>query len=180
MAEADSSYQEDTGHLRQGGGFYNKRYGISKFFDVDFTGQYLRNLFESFQAVPVNFTSVTMSNLNSRVTSLGTIVAATSNGVPGGVWHFSLATGNSLWSMSFPLVSGHSGTRLVLRGDACIADANIFVSIDTTGGSIAGMGGSDLSSMNLSAGFYVELVSRGGSTWAIVDRNESCTEQASA
>jgi hypothetical protein len=180
MVETDRSYQTDTGTEQGADIIFVRRTGITKFWDVNYTGLFMRNFIESRRMGGAVFDSVVLSSLNSRLTSVGAIVGGLSNSIPAGAWIFELATGNSLFSMSMPLINDNSGVRLLLRGDGVIGDGNVLLRASIAGGSVSGIEGVDLSSLNLSAGFFVELISPDGETWSIIDRNGSCTERASS
>lgn len=181
MAEQGQDYITKVGMDQGADVLFVREDGQLKFFDIDFSGLFMRNYIASSTMKGVEFTSVVLSNLNSQVASVGTIVAALSNSIPGGAWNFDLATTNSLFSMSCPIASGYSGCILKLLGHSVIGDANvILLAGSVAGASLTGLGGTDLSSLNLSAGFFVEMHATGNSEWTIINRNGSATEQASA
>jgi len=180
MSETDASYTTKVGIEQKAEKIFVREDGIMKFFDVDFTGLFLRNNLLSRTMRGTTLGSAVLSNLNSRVTSVGAIVGALSNDIPGGTWDFVLDTGLSLFSMSMPIASEFSGVELIFRGAEVITDGNVILLAGSAGGdSVLGLQGSDLSSINLSADFYLKFVSN-GAIWSVQDRNGSATEQASS
>jgi len=180
MSETDASYQADVGSEQSADTMFLRAEGICNFFNFEASGIFLRNHFLSRIMKGAYINSVVLSNLNSRLTSVGAITGALSYNVPAGTWYFSLATGNSLFSMSVPNCSGLSGTILILRGFDVAGDANVLLNGGTGASLIGTANGTDLSSINLSANFYLKLMAIGDTSWAVLEQNGSATERTSA
>jgi hypothetical protein len=88
---------------------------------------------------------------------------------------YSAETSASLGSAVLPVAS--KGALLYLDGNYLVGDANISV-YSAAGGGIANNRGSALSSLEIGASGYVELVCMADATWTIVAQN-SITEHAS-
>ncbi len=167
MAEIDSSYQAKVGREQGGERFYMKEDGEFKFFDTDWTGKALRNFLGSFFTVP------------TVLIDSGTTIGGPLNlSLHYGTYHIIASTKMSLMSCNLP--SAWVGAQLVLNGSGVEGDGNIIADASWVAGSMLGVDGTSLSSLNLSAVFYAVLACATENIWQVMEASASVTEQAAA
>jgi len=89
----------------------------------------------------------------------------------------SAATGMSKASALIPAAS--KGAILYLDGAYLVGDANISCLTDSTVGKVVNVRGSDISSLELSAANYVQMVCMADGTWSVIGQN-NYTEHVSS
>jgi hypothetical protein len=181
MTEQNTSYRANVGHKRDGSLVFVRDSGSCRFFDREYSGVYLRNFMRDFHtnaiAGPYILDPVTIGAINIGLASLGDLKANLQSEVFGGKVLLSLGTNNSLYSLSIPIVdSAQSGGQFCFNGAFMSGDANIIFKVQGVGGSVLGLLGSDLSSINFSEGASFNLTTVSSTEWAIIDRNNSATE----
>ena len=167
MAEISNSYQAKVGREQGGDRFYLKADGEFKFFDTDWTGKALRNFVASLITTP--------TVLIDSGTTIGGPVNLSLNY---GIYHIIASTKMSVMSCNLP--SAWVGAQLVLNGSGVEGDGNIIADASWVAGSMLGVDGTSLSSLNLSAVFYAVLVCATENIWQVVEASDSVTEQAAA
>jgi len=160
----DETYQAKVGREQGGNRFFVKEDGYLNFFNQDFSGENLRLLLLSPQ---------TVTNYISSVSVLAASVISPAYGYA----LFSLAAGCSKASIRLPLAV--KGATLVLNFSGLISNA--FVSlIASTGVSVTGLFGSNLSCFVLSRAALLKMVCADTGCWSVVESNANVTEQALA
>lgn len=172
MAVKDSTIQTEVGRERGGEVLFIDDGGKLKLYDDDWYGGELKNFFTSLTASAKVYYSVTLSAMASSRSQVS---------AGNGVIVIYLDTGYSLLSLGIPDAS--KGMIFTIDGSAMAGDANIIMHVSQAtswGVSLQGMRGSDLSSINLSAGAYVKMACNTDDVWCIVDIEASATERPSS
>lgn len=86
-----------------------------------------------------------------------------------GIHIYSMATTLSLGSIL--IASASKGMTLYIDGVYLVGDANLSVITDSTVGLVVNARGSDLSSLEMSAAGFVELICTADGTWSIIGQN---------
>ena len=155
MAKDLGKYQAGVGRLQGANEFYMKSDGFFQFYTEEYTGEQLMNMLVSRHTV-------------THHPLVGSVISVTAFSPPYGYHVFSLATDASLCSMALP--SAKKGMYLVMDGIAMAGDANVSVSVpaDQT---LVDQQSVILSSFELSAVGYIELIAKADDSWAIVGIN---------
>lgn len=172
MAVIDPSYLTKVGRQQEGEYFFVKSDGYFKWNDTDVTGNQMKLLF-------LSQTTVTMHSCSTGTSTVSTV----STLAPAYGYHLlEAATAVSLGSWDLPVPA--AGAMLTMNFADFAGDANASV-LASTGGGGAGVSliskvGVALSSLEISAAGWIQLVCETAGIWAIVEDNASVTERAAA
>lgn len=156
MAEIGAEYQEAVGREQGGGRFYMKEDGEFKFWDTDYTGKYLRNLFGSKSVITVIANSAGALSVTD-LPSMGRIYFSIAN-----------AASNASARLAVPSV----GQQIWMYVDGITAGASVKVTA-STGVTLIDLNNASVSIISLSAGNpgMIGLMCFTAGVWSIVENS---------
>jgi len=149
--------------IEGGGALTVAESGVFTFYGQDFVGSVLKLILLSQKTITNYISAGSVLSLSQMTPGYGYAL-------------FSLAAGCSLASTTLPVPL--SGAMLFLNFSGLVSNA--IVSVLTSGFSVVGLHGSDLSSFEVSHGGLLRLVCVNDGAWAVTQKTDSVTENASA